>query len=963
VPEVSPVGIRFRLLGEVEADVDGRAVEVGHARQRCVLVALLVEANRMVPVEQLVERVWGDRPPQRARNTLSGYLSRLRQVFEPVADVEIGRGPGGYVMIVDPMAVDLHRFRHLVGQARAAEDAQDAEALFERALELWRGTAFGALDTPWLHTIREALDAQRLTAELDRNDLALDRGRHAALLDGLSAGAAGHPFDERLAGQFMLALYRCGRQVDALRHYEQVRLSLAEELGTDPSPPLRQLHQKILTADPALAAVPAATRSTPASKPAPRQLPADLPAFAGRAEQLAELDRLLAGAAWPAVAAGGTAGPSGGRSPAVVISALAGTAGVGKTALAVHWAHRVRGDFPDGQLYVNLRGFDPGGQAMGPAEAVRGFLAALEVSPQRIPIGLDAQAGLYRSLLAGRRMLVVLDNARDAEQVRPLLPGGPGCLVLVTSRNRLAGLVAVEGAHPLALDVLSVEEARQLLAARLGAERVAAEAPAVEDLVASCARLPLALAIVAARAATHPRFGLAALAAELRRARGGLGALAGGDDPHCDLRAVFSWSYRTLAPQAATLFRLLGIHPGPEVSTPAAASLAGLPVEQARALLADLARANLVTETTPGRYTFHDLLRAYATEQAHTHESDDERGAATRRLLDHYLHTAHTADRLLNPTRDPIALTAPRPGVTPEQPADQQQALAWFAAEHPVLLAAVDQAAATGFDTHTWQLAWTLVDFLDWRGLWHDWAATQQVAVAATRRLAEPLAQAHVHRILARAYTRLGRFDEAHTQLRHALDRYGQTGDQASMAHTHTNLAALSGAQGRHAEALDHAERALDLYRPTGHRRGQALALNSLGWCHARLGEYQQALTCCGQALALLQALGDDHGEATTWDSLGYAHHHLGDHQQAITCYQHALRLYRDLGDRYFEADTLSRLGDTHQSAGDPDAARDTWRHALTVLDDLDHPDADHVRTKLHHLDQPTPPEPRSTAR
>jgi tetratricopeptide (TPR) repeat protein len=684
----------------------------------------------------------------------------------------------------------------------------------------------------------------------------------------------------------------------------------------------------------------------------PAQLPADLPTFAGRAAHLADLDRLLNDVKGSGVAVG----PGGGRSPAVVISALAGTAGVGKTALAVHWAHRVRGEFPDGQLYVNLRGFDPGKQAMTPDEAVRGFLDALQVSPQRIPIGLDAQAALYRSLLAGRRMLVVLDNARDPGQVRPLLPGASGCLVVVTSRNRLDGLVALDGARPLALDLLSTEEARQVLAARLGADRVTAEADAVVDIIASCARLPLALAIVAGRAATHPQFTLAALAAQLRQARGGLGALAGGDDPHSDLRAVFSWSYHTLTPAAARLFRLLGIHPGPDTSTPAAASLTGLPAEQTWELLADLTRANLLTEHTPGRFTVQDLLRAYATEQAHTHDTDDERRAATHRLLDHYLHTAHTAALLLNPTRDPITLTPPRPGVTPEHPDDHDDAMAWFATEHPALLAAVDHAAATGFDTHTWQLAWSLVEFLDRRGHWHHWAATQQAAISAARRLADPSAQAYAHRILGRAYLELHRYDDAYTQLRHALDLYGRTGDQLGQAYTHISVAVVCGHQDRPAEAVDHGKQALHLFQAAGHQRGQGRALNGIGWFQSQLGEHEQALNSCQQALTLQQELGDPHGEAGTWDSLGYAHHHLGHHPHAITCYQHALRLYRNQGDRYFEAETLTHLGDTHHAGGDSVAARDAWHHALAILADLDHPDADQIRTKLHDLDQPATP-------
>jgi hypothetical protein len=455
---------------------------------------------------------------------------------------------------------------------------------------------------------------------------------------------------------------------------------------------------------------------------------------------LSELDALL-----------GTPGPP----TAVVISAIDGTAGIGKTALAVHWAHRVAGQFPDGQLYVNLRGFDPDGPVLTPDKAIRGFLDALQVDPHRVPSTLDAQAALFRSLLTGRRMLIVLDNARDSDQVRHLLPGTRGCLVLVTSRNLLTGLLATHGAHPLTLDLLSDGEARDLLIQRLGAARVTAEPEAVDQLVATCARLPLALAIVAARA-QRTGFALAALAAELRDAGHGLDALDTGD-PASQVRAVFSWSYTTLSAPAARLFRLLGLHPGPDIDAAAAAGLTARPLPETRRLLTELTRVNLLTEHLPGRYTFHDLLRAYATEQTHAVDTDHQRRAATTRLLDHYLHTSNMAERLLNPTKEAVDLLPAQPGVTPHQLADRQQALDWFTIERPVLLAAVEHAAATGLDTHAWQLPWTMWTFLNRQGHWHDWAAAGRVAVAAAKRVADLPTQARAHRALADAYTPMGR--------------------------------------------------------------------------------------------------------------------------------------------------------------------------------------------------------------
>ena len=665
--------------------------------------------------------------------------------------------------------------------------------------------------------------------------------------------------------------------------------------------------------------------------PVPRQLPADVAGFTGRDRALSALDELRRSAR------------SEGR---VAIGVVSGPAGIGKTALTVHWAHQVADQFPDGQLYVNLQGFDPSKSAVGPGEAVRGFLAALGAGPQNVPAALTAQTTLYRSLLSDRRVLVLLDNARDVKQVRPLLPGAPGSLVIVTSRNTLPSLIAVEGARPLVLDLLPAADARELLARRLGHARLVVEPTAVDDIITACAQLPLALAVVAARAATHPHFPLRALAAELRDSHARLDALAG-DDPASDVRAVFSCSYHALTTDAARLFRLLGLHPGPDISTSAAASLIGVSLARVRPMLAELARANLIVEHAPGRYTFHDLLRVYAADLAADVDPDHLRRAAIHRILDHYLHTAHTACRLLDPSHEPITPTPPQPATTIETFPDHEQALAWFTAERTVLLAAVDHAAAAGLDRHAWQLAWALMIYLDRRGYWHDQVTAQRVALVATRRLGDLPAQARSHRNLARAYIQLGRFIDADTHLRQALDLYRQVDDRIGQARSHINLGISSDRQGRYAEALDHDRHALELYRAAGCRSPQAAALNNIGWDNVRLGNYRQALIWCEQALSLHEELGNRSGQASAWDSIGYAHHHLGHHQQAISCYQRALDLFRDLGNRYEEAHTLGRLADTHNAISDPEAARAAYTQALTILDDLDHPDAEHVRAKL----------------
>jgi DNA-binding SARP family transcriptional activator/Tfp pilus assembly protein PilF len=926
-------GVEWRVLGPVEVLADATPLPLGRPQQRGVLAYLLLNANLVVPIDRLIEAIWGGNPPATARAQMHTYTSRLRQVLQRAVSAPVlVSQPAGYRLVIAGTDLDLTGFLDRIAEARAAATAgraAEAAELYRAGLAHWRGAALSGATGAFVAPAALRLHEQRLAAHEELNDLELSLGRHTVLLEQLRNLIETNPLRQRLVGQLMLALHRDGRQAEALQVFADFRRRLAAEHGLDPGADLVELHRAIARADPALR-LPAGTPAAPAPV-VPRQLPSAVAGFVGRAEQLAALSAELAG-----------------RSRTVVISAIGGTAGVGKTALAVHWARQIADRFPDGQLYVNLRGFDPGGSALDPAEAVRGFIEALQESPQRMPTSPDAQVGRYRSLLADRRVLLLLDNARDAEQVRPLLPGAPGCLVLVTSRNRLAGLVATEGAHPFALDLLSTGEARELLIHRLGAARVAAEPEAVDEIIRSCARLPLALTIVAARAAMSE--GLTALADELRARPGDLDAFDLGEDATANARAVFSWSYDALERPAARLFRLLGLHPGAEVTAASAASLAGLPAPVAETLLSELSRAHLVTATAVGRYAVHDLLRAYAAERAGTDDTEAERRSALVRVLDHYLHTAVAADRLLHPNRRPIETTAAAPGVTPEELGDHERAMAWFIAEHQVLVAAIDRAAAAGLGTHAWQLAWALVDFFHRRGHWHEWVATQRTALEVTRRVGDRLGQAQAHRLLGLACLRLGDLDVARDHLLDALSLFTALGDSAGQASSHRGLGRVAARHGRYDEALRHAEQTLELFRATDDRAGEANVLNAIGWYHTRSGNHAQALAYCRRALELHVTLGDRFGQANTWDSLGLAHHRLDQYAEAVSCYRRSLDLSRELTDRYGEADTLTRLGDTHQATGDPGAAVAAWRTALTILEDLRHVDTAQVRRRLQEM-------------
>jgi len=940
--------VEFRVLGPVEVWVDGRPVDLGTAKRRALLAALLIDVGRSVDVDTLVDRVWDEAVPVQVRNTLYAHLSRLRGVLAQVADatgepVALERRSGGYALHVDPDRVDLHRMRRLADLARTGNlpDERRAELLRE-ALALWRGEPLAGLAGRWMSQVRQGLHQQRIDVAGHWAGVALGLGEPAALIGPLTALAGEYPLVEPLTGALMRALVAAGRAPQALDCYAALRLRLAEELGVDPGAELQRLHRAILRGETEPAAadpVPPVSPGGPGPQAAtvPALLPLDVRGFTGRTSELAQLDALLDAA--------------GEQPTAVVISAIAGTAGVGKTALAVHWAHLVRHRFPDGQLYVNLCGFDPARPPVEPGEALRGFIEALGGAPQRVPTELPAQINLYRSLLADRRVLITVDNARDAEQVRPLLPGSPGCMVVVTSRNQLTSLVVAEGAHPIALDLLDPDEARRLLANRIGAARVAAEPDAVADIITRCARLPLALTIVAARAAIYPQVPLATVAAQLRDAHRSLDQFTDAD-PAADMRAVLSWSYDALRADAAGLFRLLALHPGPDVTVAAAASLAGRPEAEIRALLAELVRAHMLTEPGPERYTFHDLLAAYASELVCTRESEADRQAAQRRVLEHYLHTAFAASVLLMPHREPITLDPPAPGVVPERLANRTQALVWFAAEHPVVLAAVERAAATGFRTHAWQLAWTIADFLDRQGHWQDIVDSQRTALDAAERGGDVTGQTHAHHEIARGYVRLGRHDDAHRHLDHLLRLFAADEDAIGQARIHLNMCHVMQLRGWHAEGLDHALRALELYRVAGQRSGEAKALNSVGWSYALLGDFARSLAYSEQVLAIFEELGDLTGQAATWDSVGYAHHPLGRYPQAIDAYRHALEVVRDVGDRFHEGMILDHLGDSHHSAEEPGAARDAWKQALAILTELDHPDAAAVRGKLDRLER-----------
>jgi tetratricopeptide (TPR) repeat protein/transcriptional regulator with XRE-family HTH domain len=627
------------------------------------------------------------------------------------------------------------------------------------------------------------------------------------------------------------------------------------------------------------------------------------------------------------------------------VTLISGAAGVGKTALALYWAHRAAGRFPDGQLYVDLRGFDPADQPVSPSQAIRWFLDALNVPRERIPDDLEAQAGLYRSLLADRSVLVVLDNAADASQVRPLIPGCERCMTVITSRSSLPGLVASDTTSTLRLAMLSAAEASELLALRLGAGRLAAEPTATARLISICAGLPLALAVTAALAATHPERTLAGLVGELTSTVTRLDALATGD-PATDLRAVLHASLKALTEPTARAFCLLSEHPGPDVTLAAVASLAGVTPTEAGAMLTELTEASMITEPVAGRFTIHDLLRQFAARQLRQLPGADERRTAGQRMLEHYARTATAAAFAITPQRNLQVADEPVLGVRPERIDSQDAAFAWLLAEHVVLMRIVAYAADTGADNYAWRIPLALTDFHDRAGYWHDWAACQRIALAAAERLGDIAAQSNAHRYLGRASYYIKQ-DEALDHMTRSVQLRHQLGPPAAEAGIHIDISRLHEQRGDPAKALQSAQQALSLYQTAQHRVGEAHALNAVGFYHALAGQYAEALRFSSAALSLASETAERRAEAQAWESLGLIHQRTGDAGQAIGCYQRSLALHRILADRYLTAKLLTRLGDAYQAAVDIDAASTAWTEALAILDDLGHPDADQVRVRL----------------
>ncbi len=990
------VVLRVGVLGPVTAWFGGQELSVGQPRQQAVLGILAMRANRVISRGELVDAVWGHDPPASAEGGIYTYVAGLRRIIEPNRSL---RGPGrvlvssgaGYVLHLVPGQPDAVAFEQYLARARQLRKSGDpagAVTAIDTALGLWRGSAFAGVPGPFAETERARLAEMRSAAAEERADVLLSLGRHEEVVPDLTAMVADHPLRERMRGLLMIALYRGGRQAEALRVYAEGRRVLADELGIDPGSDLARLHQQVLTMDAALNlvvpvvrigeghpdaaeqepdqqeapqadefAVPSdagyaaepevGPRSWPDAEhrtaehgvPVPAQLPLDAPGFSGRHEELGMLHAMLPSAR------------SASSDESVPIIVISGTAGVGKTALAVRFGRQVAKRFPDGQLYVNLRGLDPATTPMEPGEALRFFLDSFGVPPHRIAVGPEAQAALYRSLLDGKRMLIVLDNASNAAQVRPLLPGSPGCLVVVTSRNQMAGLVAAEGAVPLTLDVLSQEEAHEMLARRLGHDRATAEPEAADEIIEECARLPLALSIIVGRAAGRPRRSLAELAAELRDARGRLDALAA-DEATADVRAVLGWSYDQLSEPAARMFRLLGLHPGPDISLSATASLAGMPRAAAGTALRELTRTHMVTEYTPARFAFHDLLRTYAADQSERHDSEEERQAAIRRVLDHYLHTAMAATMRFSPHRSPLRLPEPLPGVLPADFSAKEQAAAWFDAESPVLLALVGYADSGGFEAHAWQLPWTLGPFFSRRGRWQEYAAIQQIALGAARRLGEPLGLAHAHHLLGHAQAHLADYDAAEANMRRALDIFHDLGDPGNEAVVMNGLGLMYERQGRYEEALAVTLDALRMLKAVGHWWTQATLENSSGWLYAHLGQYDEALSHCMRALSLHRESGHRGGAGDTLDSLGYIYRQIGDYASSRDYYQQAIALYHEIGDAFSEGQSLTGLGDTNAEEGNLGQARTVWVRAAALLDTLPHPLADQVRGKLRDLDE-----------
>jgi DNA-binding SARP family transcriptional activator/Tfp pilus assembly protein PilF len=891
--------VLFRVLGAVDlVRSDGVRVSGDASKPWVLLSTLLLHAGEWVRVDRLADALWSDAPPASAAGNIKTYVWKLRRLL--AEDERITAGRGGYRIQVADHELDALTFESLVLRGRQAREYRTAAAAFSEALALWRGEPFGELGGPDVDAVRARLVERRLTAQEGHASAMLGLGLHEEAVVALGQSVAEHPFRERLRGLLMTALYRAGRQADAVDVYDQGRVLLDRELGLRPGEELRRLHHGILNQVAELDVV------VPRELPRPAQIPAAVGGFTGRAEHLERLDALV-----PRM------------QDAVTISVITGTGGVGKTTLAVQWAHRVRDRFPDGQLYVNLRGYDPE-LPVEPGDALSGFLRALGVDSPDIPVDLEERAARFRSLLSGRRVLVVLDNARTAAQVRPLLPGSPGCLVLVTSRNSLRGLIAKDGAVRVELDLLRPDEARDLLCDLVG-DRATADLPAVDALAELCARLPLALRLAAELATSRPSAPLADLIDELAEEQHRLDRLDDDGDTHAAMRSAFSWSYQQLGGPEAAVFRLLGLHPCRELDVEAIAALVGGDVASARVRVETLVQSHLVERTDDGRFQMHDLLRAYARELASTVDSEAVRATALNALADHYLRKASAAVDVIDPVEQ-----VGKKSVASFRTYDD--AMAWLESERANLLAVAEYAAAQDGTAHAGELSATLFRYLHLRGHHDDSLVLHTQALVASRRRSDRVGESIALTSLGIGYERLGRYEDALRHHQQAVDVAREAGDESLTGRVVKNAAVVFRRLGRYEEAEAALRQALSIAKNTDNRRGAVAVLSSMALVYENVGRYEEALSHLEEAWSAIPDVVNDHGLAGhTLANLGLVHLRLGRRAEARQHLDLALAGARATGNRDLESEVLDTLGELASAEGDPRQALEHHRLALAL--------------------------------
>ena len=905
------LGIEVRLLGPASLHVDGQPVPVPGARQRVALAALALAPGGLVSSEALADYLWGDEQPAHVRPALHTTITRLRKL---VGADRVVSTPNGYALVVPDDAVDVRRFRSLAASARQAEDPAAEVRLLEEARGLWRGEALDAVDSDRLLTEHVVPLTEEWFAVTERLiDLRLAAGAHGDLTGDLRGLISRYPLRESLWARLMQALAASGRQADALDAYQEIRGQLLEQLGLDPGEELVAAHAEIL----------AGSGGSPLGDDratVPRQLPTDAPSFVGRDEQLGILDELAAG--WA-------------DDPArrAVIVVLDGAGGMGKTALAVRWGHRAASTFAEGQLYVNLRGYGPG-TPVDPFAVAGAMLGALGAAGERIPVDPEARFAQLRTELADRRVLMVLDNARDVEQVRPLLPGS-SAFVLVTSRNQLRGLVSREGAHRVTLAELSDDESVGLLGQAAGGSITAG----VREVADLCARVPLALAVAGERLARVPGGRVDDVLAELRDEQERLDALSLGDDLTSDVRVVLSWSYQTLDEEESRLFRLLPLAPGPDITPPAAAALVNLPVTRTRTLLDRLVASHLLLEKAPGRFELHDLVRVYAAELVGTDE------AARRRVLSWYGATAMGARQLAG-ARQPLVFDA-EPGVVPLTLADAASAMAWLDDERTNLLDVVDDAAAAGLDTLAWQVAAALSMHSLQRRPWAQPLPQLERGLGCARRSGDRFGEAIMLAAIGDAYHYGQRFEESVELTRQALEVYREIEDLRGEVGMLTNIAGTLELAGRSEEAIEQHLQAVEACEALDDPSAMALVLNNLAASYNAVGRHDAAADEAQRALEMVA--GDELREADVLDELGLAHAGRGEHDAAVANFQGALDRYQAAG-HPMEVATLHHLARTQRDAGDTGAARETWRRAASLATDLGDPLAVQIHAELAAL-------------